>query len=212
MVKKNIKFEKDSIKNLNNFVPDDFKLLTDTYADNYGKMMEFLSTNKKLELSIPLSNYVIISYVRYIESYFKNLAIGLIDGAGQESPELNVTFSIRELAEIKEDGDITAGKIFASETNFQRLDVINSVFSTLLGQDFFKMINQKTDVDWKKLHEIIDERHEIIHESKDFSKDYEQLHGYGHEIMKFIIISSNIVTKFINDLTNEMKKKSDSKV
>ena len=72
MVKKNIKFEKDSIKNLNNFVPDDFKLLTDTYADNYGKMMEFLSTNKKLELSIPLSNYVIISYVRYIKRYFKN--------------------------------------------------------------------------------------------------------------------------------------------
>jgi len=183
------------------------KIDTVKNIDYISNLLNFIEKNPKHELITPMSNYYIISCVRSVETLFNQVTVMMVDEFDMIPPDMNVTFSINDLKNIKKDGAITTGKILAFETNFQRLDVINSLYSSLFVCDFFKEIEKElekgmgnriakgTKLNWEDLSNMIEERHKIIHESYDFSGGIKKLKKYHGAILLFMMGASAVIIK-----------------
>ena len=131
-------------------------------------------------------NYVITRLVTLLENYFKTLVQELIDKGGFDPtgilPNDEITISILELEEIKQEPKVSVGAFISHSINFQNIDNINSTMSTLLGgKKFLTRFNDRvSNIDqnrnlrikkrnffnWEEFQELFQARHSIIHSIK----------------------------------------------
>jgi len=110
-----------------------------------------------------LTNYFAIRLVGWIENYFKNSVIWLIDHYELEYPDFKLELKLPELKKIQKAKEFTAGKIVSRQLNFQNLSVVLGTMNSILQiTDFGKRLKDQK-VDLERIEQILQTRHKIIH-------------------------------------------------
>ena len=95
--------------------------------------------------------------------------------------EGTIAFNVNDLDQLIRDEKLTKGRIVASTFNFMNLDETESVFSKLLERKFLHYVKMLNDInqtrqifdgppiplDYQKLREGYDLRHQVVHELED---------------------------------------------
>lgn len=110
-----------------------------------------------------LTNYFAVRLVSWIENYFKNSVIWLIDHYGLEYPDFKLELKLPDLKKIQKAENFTAGKIVSKEMNFQNLGIIFGTINSILQINDFSDRVEKQNVDIGRISQILQIRHEIIH-------------------------------------------------
>jgi hypothetical protein len=130
-----------------------------------------------------LKNYLITSLVSVMEYFFKNEARRVVDEYDMDIARLfkgEVTIPFSNLEYLIKEGSITKGNVIASSFNFANLNDLNELFSKLLNLNFFDYVRKldrsdrsryvfdghPIDIDYKKLKEAFELRHQVVHEMK----------------------------------------------
>lgn len=131
-----------------------------------------------------LRKYLIVLLISTLEYFFKNEVRRIVDKNDLDTSELfegKISLTVTDLDQLLKDKTLTKGSIVASSFNFMNLDEIDGVFSNLLQMKFlhyvrmFNDINQTSQVfdghpiplEYRRMREAYELRHEIIHELKD---------------------------------------------
>lgn len=155
-----------------------------------------------------IKNYIIIRTVSIIENYFKNTIREIVDKHDLQVtgifPKDEILIPLNELHEIKNE-KITKGRILAYAVNFQNFNQINKVITNLLSiNDFNKSINeykhsfQFTEgkaiwFEFKKIHELFEIRHKIIHELEDYDGNERSLKEFMANASMLLSGSESII-------------------
>ena len=142
--------------------------------------------NSKFEdgISKSLTNYVIIRSISLIEHFCRNLTREAIDEYDFEPDEIfennEVLVNISDLKKIKENEQLSLGRIISNHINFQDWDNIHNTFSTLLkGKDFRDRLKElgkkatgsvygiKLELDLNVIYELFELRHNIVHKMSE---------------------------------------------
>ncbi len=148
-----------------------------------------------------LANYTAIRLVGWIENYFKNSVIWLIDYNDLTYEEFKIEMRLPELKTIQNSKDFTAGKIVSRKLNFQNLGEIIGAMNSILKINNFSERLQEAGVDLGRIQQILDARHKIIHNFQSSGWDHNDCLEAKQHVMKFIFSSSSlIITKLAESL------------
>lgn len=147
-----------------------------------------------------MKNYAIIRIVTNIETFVKNLVIHLIDKFERPYEKLFkesvIELPLTKIEKIISE-EITIGKIIATSFNFQNLNDINFVLSTLCEIQFlekiktYKIIEENNFIrNWDNFFKIFKLRHNIVH-TISIGMDYsiEDLDKLGRATAIFTLIT-----------------------
>jgi hypothetical protein len=173
-----------------------------------------------------LSQFV-ISDITQFEVYFKDMFLTIFDGR-KDSKELLLNcydkkiishnFDFEDLVTVSH-SNYTPAEILLQFISFQRLNQVNSVFSAVIGKDFFSTLKTYTCYQGKKnefkldsnciskLQEYFDLRHNMVHDWDPkphvTAKRIFELHI---NLIRFIVASNEILEDFLfENLKDELK-------
>ena len=147
-----------------------------------------------------LTNYFVIRLVGWIENYFKNSVIWLIDHYGLEYPDFKLQLKLSDLKKLQKAGEFTAGKIVSRELNFQNLFVtLGTINSILQITDFGKRLETQT-VDLGRIDQILQVRHTIIHNFGNSGWTPEQCLDAKRSVFLLIYFSNQITIERLKEI------------
>lgn len=169
------------------------KELTDTYS-------EICANSTKDDIRKYLTNYFIIRLVGWIENYFKNSVIWLIDYYNLSYDEFKLELKLPDLKKIQQAQDFTAGKIVSRKLNFQNLGEIFGAMNAILGiHDFAQRLEQEK-VTIGEIQDILEIRHKVIHNFESSNWDHNRCLQSKQAVMKFIFSSNIVVINRLKEL------------
>ena len=147
-----------------------------------------------------LTNYFAVRLVSWIENYFKNSVIWLIDHYGLEYPDFKLELKLLALKEIQKAKDFTAGKVVSRKINFQNLGIIFGTINSILQiKDFPDRLKQQT-VDIERISQILGVRHEIIHNFGNCGWDSKQCLEAKQSVFQLIYFCNQITIERLKEL------------
>lgn len=150
-----------------------------------------------------LANYTAIRLVGWIENYFKNSVIWLIDYYNLTYDEFKIEFNLLDLKTIQSTQDFTAGKIVSRKLNFQNLGKIMGAMNSILKINDFSDRLEKQGVNLGRIQQILDARHKIVHDFQSSGWDHNACLEAKQDVMRFIFSSNSIVTSRIEEIESK---------
>lgn len=138
-----------------------------------------------------LRNYLVISLVSTIEDYFKSIARKNIDNWNMNISNIvieEIRIPLSAFEEISK-GDLTRGKLIASNFSFAKLDDIDDFFSKALKIQWLEILKEFDRLDpsnyfhyaasinrnWKSFTEMFELRNRVVHDKEQVKLTTNQL-------------------------------------
>jgi len=157
-----------------------------------------------------LRKFLIVSLVSTLEFYFKNMTAHYVEKNAVDLTRLfrnELCFKLSDLDSMLKDNLLTRGNIVISSVNFGDLNQIDSFISKLLDINFFKYLYEENtrdkckmmisnappiDIDYKKLLEAFELRHEVVHNLAEVTYSYTRILHLWDNAMNIFDIGNTI--------------------
>ena len=154
----------------------------------------------------PLLKYLVVLLISSLEHYFKNASRLVVDNNNLDTSKLfdgPIAFNVNDLDQLIRDAKLTKGRIVAFTFNFMNLDDTDTAFSKLLERPFLHYVKMLNDInqtrqifdgppipiDYQKLREGYDLRHQLVHELGDVKLTKTKLRDLWDNAMNIMEIS-----------------------
>jgi len=192
--------DKEFIDKISKISPKELYFVKTEALTELNATLDLIKSNITDDQRRCLTNYFAVRLVSWIENYFKNSVIWLIDYYDLTYEEFKIEFELADLKKIKSTQDFTAGKIVSRKLNFQNLGKIMGAMNSILKIKDFSDRLEKQGIDLGRIQQILDVRHAIIHDFQSSGWDHNACLEGKQDFMRFIFASNSIITSRIKEI------------